>query len=568
MARSSVNPATTSEDGTRSLVTWGILVLAAVLPIVLLSFFAYRVAADAICGLVRANNESAAEMAAELVTHDIDGSIGLAKGLAAMPGMAEAVESHDVDSVRQRLRSAVQASPRVDRAYVLDPQGVLWADFPVARESLGRDFSHRDYYRGLSRRWEPYVSEVFQRHASPQPLVIAVAAPVRSGDRKVLGGVVVQHRLEELTDWVDDITVGDQGYVFLIDRHGVVAAHPKLALQAHPYTEYAALPAVQAAMNGERSTVEYFDPLAQATMVATFMPVNVGGHPWVVAAQQPREEAYAPIRELKWELGAATGALAVAALTVVVLLGAIRQQLRQANRELAAEAAERRLTADELRASEESLRQLLEVYERHRQLAAYEIHDGLAQPLAAAIMRVESLVSAPTHDLETMRTQAASTLQLLRGSLAEARRLMSGLRPALLDDFGVLAAVEHLVKESQSGSGVEIDWSHEVAFQRLAAPLETAVFRIIQEGINNALRHSKTNRVRIRLQQAAERLCIEIEDWGCGFDPHSVERNRFGLHGLCERAELFGGTATIDSAPGRGTRLVVELPIVEAVAPP
>ena len=146
--------------------------------------------------------------------------------------------------------------------------------------------------------------------------------------------------------------------------------------------------------------------------------------------------------------------------------------------------------------------------------------------------------------------------------MGEARQLMNGLRPAVLDDFGIVAALENLVADQQSETGPAIDLTHDVGFERLAFPLEVAVFRIVQEGLVNALRHADSDRVEVRLVEGDRQLTIEISDRGVGFDPAEVRRSSFGLEGIRQRARLFNGHASIDSVPGRGTRITVVLPLV------
>jgi signal transduction histidine kinase len=121
-----------------------------------------------------------------------------------------------------------------------------------------------------------------------------------------------------------------------------------------------------------------------------------------------------------------------------------------------------------------------------------------------------------------------------------------------------------LASAAQPPGSPVVEWSHEVQFRRLAPPLETALFRIIQEGLNNACRHSRSERVQVRLFQQGDRLRLEVIDWGKGFEPERVDENRFGLAGIRERATLFGGELTIETGPGKGTRITVELPVVEA----
>ncbi len=234
-------PSAMSRSALWNKLKWGLLVSIALLPIGLLALFSFRFAAGSVRQLVRANNQAAATITAELVSRDLENSLNLAQTFAALPGLIEQVELHDEEGVRRHLKVAVETNPRVDRAFVLDPQGRLWSDYPRAPESLGQNFSHRDYFRGVSQRWAPYVSEVFQRQAAPKPLVVALAAPVRNSEQVVTGVLVYQYRLEGVTEWLKQITVGTNGYVFVLDHTGTVAAHPKLNLQERKYSEYVAI---------------------------------------------------------------------------------------------------------------------------------------------------------------------------------------------------------------------------------------------------------------------------------------------------------------------------------------
>jgi signal transduction histidine kinase len=154
-------------------------------------------------------------------------------------------------------------------------------------------------------------------------------------------------------------------------------------------------------------------------------------------------------------------------------------------------------------------------------------------------------------------------IALLRQSHFEARRLISGVRPPILDESGIVAAIAHLVHDPAFDAGSKIDFRSKVTFKRLAPVLENVVYRIVQEGLTNARNHSKSEKINIALTQRDDRLLIEIRDWGIGFDPKGVPENRFGLEGVRERARLLGGRSQIRSKPGEGTSIVVELPLME-----
>jgi signal transduction histidine kinase len=153
---------------------------------------------------------------------------------------------------------------------------------------------------------------------------------------------------------------------------------------------------------------------------------------------------------------------------------------------------------------------------------------------------------------------------MLRRSIDESRRLISGLRPPILDEAGILAAVDYLVCEYRERSGIDIMFKHDFQAVRLAAPLESAVFRIVQESLTNACRHSKSDFIRVELHELGHRVQIVIFDEGVGFDPSLVSDDRFGLRSIRERARLLGGTAEIESTPGEGCTIRVELPLVPA----
>lgn len=228
--------------------------------------------------------------------------------------------------------------------------------------------------------------------------------------------------------------------------------------------------------------------------------------------------------------------------------------------------SERRTAQDELRRERQTLEYLLRSSDHERRLIAYEIHDGLAQYLAAALMQLDTAQRLHDEDHAAAMRACTAGIAMARESLAETRRLITGLRPPILDELGLVAAVRHLAAEFESRSGPQIEVHTAVTFERLPPVLENSAYRIVQEGLTNAWKHSHTQRVRVELVQRGPWLRIGVEDWGIGFNLDDVDESRFGLAGIRQRARLLAGSAIIDSAPGKGTRIVVELPIVAAAA--
>jgi PAS domain S-box-containing protein len=224
---------------------------------------------------------------------------------------------------------------------------------------------------------------------------------------------------------------------------------------------------------------------------------------------------------------------------------------------------DRQQAQEALERERKALRHMLHASDHERQLIAYDIHDGLAQQIAGALLQLEAheRFKGSKPKLAAEAYQAGMTM--LRQSHFEARRLISGVRPPILDESGVVAAVAHLVHEPRGRKAPRLEFHGKVQFDRLEAVEENAIYRIVQEGVTNACKHSKSNKVKVSLLQRGDRLRIEIRDWGVGFNPKAVPEKRFGLTGIRERVRLLGGKCGIRSKPAGGTVIVVELPIVE-----
>ncbi len=222
---------------------------------------------------------------------------------------------------------------------------------------------------------------------------------------------------------------------------------------------------------------------------------------------------------------------------------------------------------DEQRARREYevLRHMLELQERERQLVAYEIHDGLVQDMTGAVMFLEAARFEHQESGHQETKNAANGLRLLKGAINEGRRMIDGLRPPILDESGVVMAIEQLIADTSNLSSLKVEYNQDVTFGRLGGALENTIYRVVQEALTNVHRHSGSDRVLIELIQRGDRLSIKVQDWGIGFDPKQVPANRYGLAGLRQRARLFGGKAVIDSTPGQGATIAIDLPLTDAL---
>jgi len=210
---------------------------------------------------------------------------------------------------------------------------------------------------------------------------------------------------------------------------------------------------------------------------------------------------------------------------------------------------------DRLRALSEGVQQAREMEARR---IAHELHDEAGQLLAAVHIALDNLSHAA--DMAGALREIHALLDRVEAQL---RRLSRELRPTILDDLGLGPALEWLAQGMGERSGIPIHV--DAALPRLAGQLETAAYRIAQEGITNAVRHGQPTQITLSMRAAGGGVELEVRDDGRGFDAAATLERRgdrgLGLLGIRERAESLGGTLQIDSQPGAGTRLTVRLPI-------
>lgn len=219
-----------------------------------------------------------------------------------------------------------------------------------------------------------------------------------------------------------------------------------------------------------------------------------------------------------------------------------------------------------LKESRQELRQLaaqlLHVQENERKELARELHDGLGQILAGIRFTVEETIRKGSKEgPSAIGSQWGMVLSLVQEGIEETRRIQMALRPSILDDLGIVATLSWFCREFEKVySGIRIERQIDLHEEEVPDSLKTVVYRIVQEALNNISKHSGAKNVKIQLSKENSRLELRIEDDGQGFDPSRICSEKdgmpgFGLTSMKERTELSGGTFTLTSAVGKGTRI-------------
>jgi two-component system sensor histidine kinase UhpB len=203
--------------------------------------------------------------------------------------------------------------------------------------------------------------------------------------------------------------------------------------------------------------------------------------------------------------------------------------------------------------------------EEERKRIARNLHDDTGQALSTLIINLEHIESSLPPESADLRARLAASREITIRTLEDLRKLVYGLRPTMLDDLGLLPAIRWYARSSLEDAGVQVRIEEGESVGRLDPHLETALFRIAQEAVNNIVRHAQAATVRIALCREGDEVCLRVEDDGRGFDVRRISeqalpQRRLGLLGMRERVDLVGGRMRLESTPGRGTRIEVRVP--------
>jgi signal transduction histidine kinase len=211
----------------------------------------------------------------------------------------------------------------------------------------------------------------------------------------------------------------------------------------------------------------------------------------------------------------------------------------------------------------EQTREYAVVEERNR--LARDLHDSVTQSLFSVSLLSEAALSLLDRDPAKARERLERANELAQGALAEMRALIFQLRPMTLQEEGLISALKKHLSALHSRHSLDVELQVTGAERRLAASIEDAAFRIIQESLNNVVKHASAAQIRVQLHFGANALGLVTVDNGVGFDPAAPRlTSTLGMTSMRERAEHIGGKLTVDSAPAQGTRIRAELPIAHA----
>lgn len=510
---------------------------------------------------------------------------------------AEAVHPNDRPAQQQTLEQADDARTLFNYGMaLLDPNGAI-----VARSNgVGRWLSQPPVaalQAQVAATGRPDFWPMPSDSPSGQDLIL-LAAPVLSegspepsrrvegseSDGSVLIGAFSPGQLR-VAEMAVDLQSGRRGVSYVVDSRGQIIYHPRAEIIGQVDSHR---PEVEWLKPGQAGALVYTDAAGELWVVG-YAPVPATG--WGVVVQEPWDEIVNPhIQSVGVPLVLIILATLVSLLAVYLMARYVIRPL-QALDQVAGQLGWGNFAAIEkpvggvqevkdLHATLQRMAKQIQQYqagmqsytaavtqgqEAERTRLARELHDDTAQALVGLIQRIK----LAQRDLQRNPARAAERLSeletLATTAWQEVRRFSEDLRPSYLEQLGLVPALTVLVEQVQAHGGLEVSLTVSGPEQRLSPALELAVFRIVQEGLNNVRQHAQAARAAVELTFTGDELNLSIQDDGRGFEPPRLPYDltrpgHFGLAGMHERVSLVGGRLSVDSAPGRGTRIVVFVP--------
>ncbi len=568
-------------------------VIALLLALSVVSFFGFTRLTQA---LVERRDAELVQLAAQQMASYWSDSVLLLTQVAS----TEEVRSGDVALLQILLESNAPLQERFDQISVADAHGNVIA---TVGGNLDETFGHYDFFERTRQVRRPVRSSVLTARDGHRMIVVAI--PYFDTWRQFGGCVLGIWRLSDgqaLASALNKVRVGEAGFSYLVDPNGIILSHPEAQMIGADAKRHPAVASVLTGNKGantindrgHRMVVGYAPiPLRQ---LASSLFADETWDGWGLLTSELWDDIVAPLQPYIYLMaflliGVVAMPLMILALgsqRVTAPLGSLVEQverlaegdfdtqvsldsgpsevrnLERAFNRMAAELQRYRLDIQRYVVS------ILNSQEEERKRIARELHDETAQALIILGRRIEDAESGVTD--ERLARELSGLRDMVDDTLHGVRRFTSDLRPPLLEELGLSRTLEILGRRAEREGSFDVEIEIKGDPKPLLPELELGLYRLAQESFNNARRHAEAQHVTLSLIYDKDRVILEVEDDGVGFevprDPGAMlESGRLGLIGIHERARLFGGRATITSKPGQGTVVRVIIPLSTIVLP-
>jgi len=542
-------------------------------------FYAYQQVAEK---LALSRNQELARVSADRLSENMAGFVRVLTTLSNL----DIVRNGDPALQKNALTQARDLLIDFDGGViVLNPDGIVTVTEPFRPDLQGQDFSTRSYFQNTRAIRSFTFSDIIQEPGSGEDIIV-VAVPIFSHEGDFQGVLAGRFyvRFQRIGEEIQKLQVSDVGEAYLIDRNGRVIYHPDYSLISADFSQRGS---VFNLMRGEYDGALILQELGRARQVVGYAIVDVTG--WGLVIQEPWADVVAPARISLRPiiLALLVGVVLVAALVswgaqrvvrpIAELAGRARrvasgdykvQVIPSSIRELRDLGSDFNRMVEQIARYQAGLRQYMaaitHTQEEERKRIARDLHDDTIQSLIAIGQRVELSREAISEDPEDAKEQLRELRKMVTLTIDGVRQTSRDLRPTVLEDLGMVPALQYLVNELGQKDTIDVSLNVEGSTEDLSPAMEVAIYRIVQEALTNIRRHAQASHAQVGAQFLTDQIIITVQDDGIGFampeeTAELVETGSLGLMGVEERAQLFGGQMSITSQTGQGTTVQVVL---------
>jgi|GEM_PF-3178819 len=528
--------------GSRHRLVQAAVIFLAVLPIAFAGFYGYRSTGQEMTRTVLAKRESISNLVAAVLTEKLDRVVDVGVSLSTRVRFRRLVETGRWNEAINIMGGVPAEFPYIERLFLADPKGVLMADTPALPSVRGKDFSHRDWYRGVVRSRKPYVSDIYTRSAAPPINVIAMAVPVTNQRQELLGILVLQIKLEAFFEWFKDAPMNPAWLIYIVDRTGQIAFHPNYTPKGET-ANFSAVPAVQRVLHGHGGVAVEFNNIEHEERITAYTPV--GRYGWGVVLDEPAKTAFAARDAQLLRFSIIYGLiLALTGFAAYLLLRAWKEARHKADLQL--------LVAE--RTGE------LETANKELEAFSYSVSHDLRAPLRSidGFSRIllddckDRLGTQHKNYLERIRAATQRMGELIDDLLKLSRVTRAGMSREAVDLGALAAAVIEDLRRADPQRRVAVDIQ-----PGLTAVGDPPLLRVLLENlIGNAWKFTgKTPDARIAFgarDDSSHQRVYFVRDNGAGFDMTYASK----LFGAFQRLH------SMDEFPGTGIGLATVQRIV------
>ena len=560
--------------------------LTVAVPLVGLTIYVYAQVVAEFKQTILEENEAFFTLAVNLLEGDITTDIANGKIFADRPLLIDAIERDDEQSVRQHLRSLVENSNTIERAAVTTTKAVLLADYPDDPSVAGKDFSHRDWYHGISREWQPYVSDFYLREAEPKRYLFSIAVPVKDSAGTVVGILLIQPKANYLKNILGGIRIG-KGFIYAVDKKGNLIYHPDYSLDR--IVDFSAVPAVGKVKKGISGVEKGLDPISNEVVISEFRPAKWG---WGVVMQRPEKEVFHRAEEIVFGLFLLAGGFLVLGgivayngMTLMFSLQRLSLELREkesrereAKEKLTAELEERKRTEDKLANALAELGRTNIELEQFAYIASHDLQEPLRKISSFAELLEKRYRGQLGEDADRYIhyvVDGASRMRTLIHEMLAYSRLGRGEMKVIPADCNkILSRVLYDMDKAIEDSGAVVTYD---ALPTIPAD-EVQIGQVFQNLISNAIkfRRDEPPRIHVSARHEGDTWLFSVSDNGIGMDPAFFDRifvmfqrlhtraeypgTGIGLAACKKIIERHGGVIWVESELGKGSTFHFRLP--------